>query len=230
MAARGALWGTVGVPHTTGEWVIPEIPVSHPISHAQQRSGANAYNVSFSYDGDGNRTLKNDSGQLSSYVYNTGDQLLALTTPDSKVTTSAWDGEGNLASENAAGSLTTYTWDEENRLTEILSPDASLVTHTYGADGLRRKKESSSTTRNFVWDGVNMLQELDNLLATQAQYTDYPGSWGGLVSMRRSGASSFYGFDLQANARLLASPAGADHRQLTPSRRSARWWRHPARQ
>ena len=89
------------------------------------------------------------------------------------------------------------------------SPDASLVTHTYGADGLRRKKESSSSTRNFVWDGRNMLQELDNLLATQAQYTDYPGAWGGLVSMRRGGASSFYGFDLQANARLLASPAGA---------------------
>ena len=45
-------------------------------------------------------------------------------------------------------------------------------------------------------------------LVTQAHYTDFPGVWGGLASERRSGVSSFYGFDQQSNTRILASING----------------------
>ncbi len=43
---------------------------------------------------------------------------------------------------------------------------------------------------------------------TQAHYTDFPGEWGGLASERRGSVSSFYGFDQQANSRILVSIGG----------------------
>ena len=66
----------------------------------------------------------------------------------------------------------------------------------------------SSGTVHYVRDGENVLIETDANLITQAHYTDYPGMWGGLASERRGDVSSFYGFDQQANARILVSPFG----------------------
>lgn len=57
----------------------------------------------------------------------------------------------------------------------------------------------------FLWDGENLLEELDGLLTQKSKYTDYPGFWGGLASMRHNGSSSFYIFDLQWSARVMVS-------------------------
>ena len=45
---------------------------------------------------------------------------------------------------------------------------------------------------------------------TRIHYTQGPGNWGQLISARQvqTGVSSFYGFDPQANTRLLTSSAG----------------------
>ena len=82
-----------------------------------------------------------------------------------------------------------------------------LETYSYAGDGKRRQKVSAGSTTNYLWDQENVLAELDGNRVTQAQYTQLPGEWGGLVSQRRSGASSFYGFDLAGNTRALLSPA-----------------------
>ena len=82
-----------------------------------------------------------------------------------------------------------------------------LETYSYAGDGKRRQKVNASGTVNYLWDQENVLAELDGSRVTQAQYTQFPGEWGGLVSQRRSGTSSFYGFDLTGNTRALLSPA-----------------------
>jgi RHS repeat-associated protein len=61
-----------------------------------------------------------------------------------------------------------------------------------------------------VRDGQNVLQEAASNLITVAQYTDSPGAWGGLTSMRRSGSSSFFGFDLSSNTRLITGVIGTE--------------------
>ena len=73
---------------------------------------------------------------------------------------------------------------------------------------MREEKVNSSGTVCYVRDGENVLIETDANLITQAHYTDFPGMWGGLASERRGGVSSFYGFDQQANTRILASING----------------------
>ncbi len=73
---------------------------------------------------------------------------------------------------------------------------------------MREEKVNSSGTVYYVGDGENVLIETDANLITQAHYTDFPGMWGGLNSVRRGGVSSFYGFDQQSNTRILASMNG----------------------
>ena len=98
----------------------------------------------------------------------------------------------------------TYTWNGENRLREV-EEDGSSEQYTYAATGLRRSKTTGAGTTEFLWDGHNLFAELDEALATVAQYTDWPGTWGGLTSARRAGASEWLTYDMSANTRLLLS-------------------------
>jgi RHS repeat-associated protein len=173
----------------------------------EQRSGANTYDTSYQYDPVGNRLVKDDSGALTTYSYNVADELTLIQPPTGQPTTMSWDANGNLAVENAGGGLTTHTWDDENRLIGIAYPDGKLHTYAYAVNGLRQRKETEQGTAIFVWDGQTVLLETGADLVTQVHYTDSPGYWGGLVSQRRSGATSFYGFDLQTSTRVLVSSA-----------------------
>jgi len=80
----------------------------------------------------------------------------------------------------------------------------------------RRRRAWAGVTdrRARTRDGQNLLAELDAALDTLAQYTDFPGRWGGLSAMRRGGASSFYGYDMSANTRQLFDAAGAAEHYL----------------
>src|SRR5579864_4340066 len=175
----------------------------------EQRSGANAYDTSYQYDGGGNRTLKTDSGANTNYTYNAANELTVTTPPSGPPTTATFDNNGNLAVEITGGARTSNTWDGENRLTGVANPDGTSETHVYMADGMRQKKVTSAGTVIFIRDGQNVLIETDGSLVTQAHYTDFPGAWGGLASQRRGTESRFFGFDSQASTRILVSIAGA---------------------
>ncbi len=98
--------------------------------------------------------------------------------------------------------------------TAAVDDGETVETSAYDATGLRRQKTAGGSTTHFVWDRVNLLAELDDTLARLAQYTDYPGVWGGLSSQRRNSTSSYYAFDLSANTRALFNGAGITDRYL----------------
>jgi len=125
------------------------------------------------------------------------------------VTTHSYDANGNRVGLNAGGALTSYAWDGENRLTRLSQADGTVETYTYAADGLRRSLASASGVTGFVWDDQNVLLETSGAGLMQAHYTDFPGAWGGLVSMRQGSASHFFAFDPSQNARALTDQTGA---------------------
>jgi hypothetical protein len=84
-----------------------------------------------------------------------------------------------------------------------------ILTSTYNANNSRIQLVTPSAATLYVPDAQNVLLETNAAGVTQAHYTDRPGILGGLTSQNRSGASSFYGFDLSANTRLLTGPTGA---------------------
>ncbi len=121
------------------------------------------------------------------------------------ISTYAYDRNGNRLSEDVNGALTSYAWDEENRLTGIVYPTAQIETYAYAGDGQRRSKQTSSGTTLFVWDGQNLLQETNSSLALEAHYTDFPGVWGGLISMRRRRAAFTQQSSRKARSRCSTS-------------------------
>ena len=124
------------------------------------------------------------------------------------VTTNTFDPNGNLLTATTWTGVTSYTWDSENRLLSVASDLNGTETYTYASDGMRRQKVTSAQTTSFIWDGQNVLQERNVSNLRLAQYTDYPGYWGGLASGRQGSTSSFCGFDSQASTRILVNIGG----------------------
>ena len=155
----------------------------------EQRDGANAYDITYTYDSTSNRLTKLASGTMTTYGYDNADALLTENAGGT-VTTYSWDDAGNNTLVQAAGGTTTMAWDGENRLKTIQLPGASVVTNTYGFDGLRRKREDGTTTK-YLWDAQRLLLETDGNDATQAVYTSSVGAYGNVVSQRRGSTSTY---------------------------------------
>ena len=140
----------------------------------ERRSGASAYDTTYTYDALGNRLVKEASGARTTSTYDLANQL--QTSEDSSgVTTYAYDSAGNLnVVEQPSGELTTSVWDDQNRQTNVLSPDGAITTCTYRFDRLRYSNEDSEGTTKYIWDFHNYLAETDENNAMQAVYTNEP--------------------------------------------------------
>jgi RHS repeat-associated protein len=170
----------------------------------EQRSGDNAYDMTYAYDPVGNRATKVSSGALTTYTYDAGNEL-TLEDAAGTLTTYSYDENGNTLVWNAAGSRTTLTWSYEDELLTALTPAGARVTMTYDADHMRRKREESADTTPYLWDGAQVLMDLDASNGTVARYTLAPFGYGDLVSQRRSGATREYHFDTIGSTRALTA-------------------------
>ena len=68
----------------------------------EQRGGPNSYNISYAYDGVGNRTLMVNGGAATTYVYNSANEL-ATSQTSAGITTYTFDADGNLLTAVASG-------------------------------------------------------------------------------------------------------------------------------
>ena len=187
--------------------------VSHSYDPSNQlvnehRSGPTAINTTYLYDPLGNRLTMAAQGAVTTYAYNAANALTLVTPPTGAPTTMSYDPNGNLTLEDAGGALSTYTWDGENRMATAADPENGLQTNTYDATGQRTKVVTPTASTIYVRDGQNVLIEANTSGITQAHYTDSPGYWGGLTSQRRGSQSTFYGFDMSSNTRLLTAITG----------------------
>src|SRR3990172_2030038 len=178
----------------------------------EQRSGASAYDMAYTYDALGNRLLKEAPGAGTTSTYDLASQL--RTSQDSSgVTTYAYDLAGNLTLvQEPSGQRTTRVWDDQNRQTSVLSPGGAITTCTYRFDGLRASKEDSAGTRKHLWDFQNYLAETDEDNELQAVYTNEPQEYGNLISQYRRGpmiwVPSYYHYDALGSTRSLTDESG----------------------
>ena len=135
------------------------------------RSGPNDYNITYSYDGVGNRMLMVNNGAPTTYAYDSANELV-ISQSSAGVTTYTFDRDGNLLTTLAPGNQsTTYAWDGENRLTRAALPAAIVDSFTYNGDGQRVQKQDSTGTTNHIWDRQNIILETNASNIIQVVYT-----------------------------------------------------------
>jgi RHS repeat-associated protein len=175
------------------------------------RSGLAPANVTHTWDAAGNRSVR-DGGTLLTYSYDAGNAISGYVSVSGHGTYSR-DENGNLigtAAYNTSGTLTrlaTLTYDGDNRVLvqNSVSATGAVQTFTYDGDGVRRSEVDGATTSNFIWDGNNLLQERNASQTLVAQYTNWPGVWGQLISQRRGSTTTWYNADNQMNVRTLTN-------------------------
>ena len=175
----------------------------------EQRSGANAYDITHTYDAVGNQTLKTDSGSRTTYSYDSANQLVNQQDNTGR-TTFSFDANGNQSLQVAPDATrTTYVWDIDNRMTRVLLPAGVRNTSAYNGDGQRVQREDTSGLAKLIWDGENILTETDSGGTTRVQVTLEPSFYGNLISQRRSSATSWHLFDAIGNTDRLTNSSAA---------------------
>jgi RHS repeat-associated protein len=194
----------------SGDRVTLAYDAANQVVH-EHRSGANAYNTTLTYDGVGNRLVKNADGALTTMTFDLANQI-ETSEDDTGVTDFEFDAAGNQhLVVSPSGAITTNTWNDENRLVGVALPNANRVTSTYNADGLRYEKKDADGVTRFLWDDQNYLAETDESDEIQAVYTNEPQLYGNLISQYRKSNGvwlpSYYHFDALGSTRELTNAA-----------------------
>ncbi len=193
-----------------------------------QRSGANAYNNSFTFDPAGNRLTRSASGSLANYTSNAADQLTLVQPASGSPTTLSYDLNGNVTLEKAGTVVDSYTWDPENRLSVWNSGTYSqLQTFAYDPSGLRVRRVLPTRMDNMLNDDQNPSagsgQAQPQVVTGDPVVCQHlPGVWGSLFSVRYLGASKVVVPDFQGHSRLMVNRSEVV--RCKPIARSPRTW------
>ena len=171
----------------------------------EQRSGANAYKNTFTYDQVGNRLRQYHNTGLTLSSFDNANRLQYDATSSGR-TTYSYDAAGNqLMVEPATGARTTNTWDFENMNTQADLP-TTVVTYTYRFDQTRMSKADPMEMTFFVWDQKNILNETNELFSVTVENTYEPVAYGNLESRRWSGETQFYHYNELGSTDSLTDP------------------------
>ncbi len=123
---------------------------------AKSYADASAEDVTYAYDGEGNKTSRFDKtgdasfvydgagrltsetdgfGQRLEYAYDDAGHLASITYPEGEVATYAYDEVGNLASVTAPEGIYAYAYDDAARPVALTRPDGSVTRTAYDKTG-----------------------------------------------------------------------------------------------
>ena len=86
--------------------------------------------VNYMYDQNGNTTSKNESGQITSYLYTANDRLAQVNLPNGHIATYLYDPFGRRISKTVDGKTTYFMYADEGLIAEMDS--SGNVQKTYG--------------------------------------------------------------------------------------------------
>jgi RHS repeat-associated protein len=145
-------------------------------------------------------TAPGNSGNPTTYAYDTNNQLGSITAPTNTVGVQkyAYDDFGRMKNHtDGGGGVTTYTYDNDDRLlTTAFSDGTPTVTNAYDANGNELTQASATGTITNTYDQRNRLTSTGNTAG------------GGTVS---------YGYDLAGNTVQVTDQTGTVTHEYDPS-------------
>nr|WP_257790370.1 RHS repeat-associated core domain-containing protein [Streptomyces katrae] len=114
---------------------------------------------------------KDAAGAVTTFEYDTGDQLAEAINVDATITRLR-DRYGRLKSETVNGRTTAYAYDELGRRTGRTTPTGAVSTWTYDAVGCRTSLTTSGRTITFDYDevGQETIRRIGDAVVLSSQY------------------------------------------------------------
>jgi RHS repeat-associated protein len=159
--------------------------------------------VTYSYDGDGNRTSRVDASGTTSYVYDRLNRPTSKTLNSSLLSSATWDGASNMLTYTDAAGTVTYSYDAGNRL--VLLAQAGGSCPAVANIGTQYASPNSTECTRLIYDGDDRRTEVD-----------YPNGQRILLTYFNSGrvnrikAVSSGGGTLASRAYTYTNTSGAD--------------------
>ena len=126
------------------------------------------YSVSYAYDPVGNRTWQSENGLVTTYAYNTVNEL--TNSHDPAATAFTYDARGNLIAKVTGSETWGYAYDPANRLTSVTRNGSVIGTYAYDADGMRVKKTENGRTTLYLMVGHLVYYEVTEGTPTKHIY------------------------------------------------------------
>ncbi len=173
---------------------------------------------SFSYDSVGNvKTVKDPLGQVSSFSYDSHNNLLNTTAPAplNYTTVNTWDANDNLVKvERATGNssdpwqVTEYAYDELDRVVSVKDDLGQYTNYSYDLNGNKNSVwDANGNVTGFVYDERNLLWKATDALNQTTEYSyDANGNLAKLKDPR--GYTTSYGYDGFDRLNLTTYPDG----------------------
>ena len=117
---------------TTGNRLNSHISSSYTYDANNRLLEDNQYQ--YTYDNNGNLTQKQDksTAEVTTYTYNSQNQLIRIDFPDLTYATYAYDGLGRRIQKNNNSSITKYIYDNEDILFEYDNTNTPITRYTHG--------------------------------------------------------------------------------------------------
>jgi RHS repeat-associated protein len=130
-------------------------------------------NVTYGYDGNGNRTSMADGTGSSSYAYDEANRLTSTTTPGPKTIGYRYDLDGDRTKVMYPdATAVTYTFNKGGQLGSLQDWAARSVTYAYWPDGLAKTATNpDGTTAAYAYDNTRRLLDVAHTGST-GQYLD----------------------------------------------------------
>ena len=159
-------------------------------------TGSGAGTTLYSYDDAHNRETMTKGGVLTSYSYNSRNQLTSFTEGSSRTVSYTYDNNGNRLTRTEGINTDTLTWDNENRLIALAKTSlGGSGTYGWGYDYRTRRVELAynATVTKAVFSGGTEVREFENGLPSvdYVRGSDWGGGVGGILYTERAGVPSF---------------------------------------
>ncbi len=159
-------------------------------------TGSGAGTTLYSYDNAHNRETMTKGGVLTSYSYNSRNQLTSFTEGSSRTVSYTYDDNGNRLTRTEGINTDTFTWDNENRLIALAKTSlGGSGTYGWGYDYRTRRVELAynATVTKAVFSGGTEVREFENGLPSvdYVRGSDWGGGVGGILYTERAGVPSF---------------------------------------
>ena len=144
-------------------------------------SVSSANNVAYTYDQNGNQTIKTKNGVTTTFVYDVRDQLISVQENTTTLGQFFYDYAGMRIAKSGQDGFIKYVYDGNSVLVQTNSQGVTLAKYEYGPDRLLSINHATEGRQFYLFDALRStvnLVKTDGSISARYQYD----AWGHLLN------------------------------------------------